>query len=83
MARVMNGQVVSDRMDKTVSVVVTHQKRHRLYHKQYQLSKKFLAHDEQNQAKTGDLVQISECRPLSRRKRWQVTKVIQKAKEMA
>ncbi len=81
MPRILIGTVVSDKMDKTISVSVARQKNHRLYHKQYQVTKKYLAHDEENQAKTGDVVELTESRPLSRRKRWQLSKIVEKAEQ--
>ena len=69
MIRRLSGRVVSDKMDKTVVVAVERTKRHPLYRKQYKVTKKFLAHDPDNSHKTGELVQIAESRPLSRRKR--------------
>lgn len=73
------GTVVSDSMDKTVVVEVRRVMMHPLYHRFVQRSRKFMAHDEANECKTGDQVQIVECRPLSRHKRWRVTRVIQRA----
>jgi small subunit ribosomal protein S17 len=74
------GVVVSDKMAKTVVVAVERQVRHELYGKSQRLTSKFLAHDEQNDAKVGDTVAIAESRPLSRRKRWVVTRVVGRAK---
>ena len=73
------GVVVSDKMDKTVVVAVERQVRHDLYGKSRRLTSKFVAHNENNEAKVGDTVAIAESRPLSRRKRWVVTRVIAKA----
>ncbi|MBT7731410.1 MAG: 30S ribosomal protein S17 [Rhodospirillaceae bacterium] len=70
--RIMQGVVVSDKMDKTVVVNVERRKQHPLYKKFIRLSKKYVAHDEGNSCKTGDLVQIEECRPISKRKSWVV-----------
>ena len=70
--RVMQGIVVSDKMDKTVVVNVERRKQHPLYKKFIRLSKKYVAHDEGNSCKAGDLVQIEECRPISKRKSWVV-----------
>ncbi len=72
------GTVVSDKMEKTVAVVVQSTTRHRLYHKTMRRSKRFLAHDDLLGAKEGDLVRILESRPLSRRKRWRVAEIIQR-----
>lgn len=70
--RVMHGLVVSDRMDKTVVVSVERRVMHPLYKKIVRRSKKYLAHDEANAVKIGDRVRIRECRPLSKRKCWEV-----------
>jgi len=74
--KVLVGQVVSDKMDKTVVVEVTRAFRHPLYRHVVRRRSKFMAHDEGNVAKIGDLVEIMETRPLSRRKRWRVVRVI-------
>ena len=71
--RVMQGTVVSDKMDKTVIVEVERRVTHPLYKKIVRRSKKYVAHDESNALKIGDLVRIQECRPLSKRKCWEVT----------
>lgn len=70
--RVMQGVVVSDKMDKTVVVRVERRVQHPIYKKFIRLSKKYVAHDELNEVKAGDIVRIRECRPLSRSKRWEV-----------
>ena len=75
----MVGIVVSDKMQKSVVVAVERQVRHGFYGKTQRRTSKFLAHDEVNAAKVGDRVAIVEGRPLSRRKRWVVTRVIEKA----
>jgi small subunit ribosomal protein S17 len=72
------GTVVSSAMDKTIVVRVDDMVMHKLYHRFVQRSAKFMAHDERNECQVGDRVQIVECRPLSRRKRWRVTKVIER-----
>jgi len=74
------GVVVSDKMDKTVGVLVERTIKHPVFHKEVKRRKKFLAHDETNECKSGDRVRIEESRPLSRRKRWNVVEVIIKAK---
>ena len=79
MARSITGTVTSDKTDKTIIITVTERKTHPLYKKQYTLNTKFMAHDAKNEAKVGDLVVITECRPLSARKRFQLTKVLDKA----
>ncbi len=70
------GVVVSDKMDKTIVVKVERQFAHPLYKRIVRKSKKFLAHDESGQAKPGDRVEIIESRPLSRRKRWKLVRVL-------
>jgi len=79
MARVLTGIVTSDKPDKTIVISVVTRKTHPLYKKQYTLNTKFMAHDEKNEAKVGDLVSISETRPLSARKRYSLVKVLDKA----
>ena len=78
----LTGTVVSDKMDKTVKVAIERQVRHDVYGKTQRRTSTFLAHDETNEAKVGDRVAITETRPLSRRKRWVVTSVVEKAKEI-
>ena len=70
--RIMQGVVVSDKMDKTITVKVERKVMHPLYKKFIRRSKKYAAHDEKNAFKTGDIVSIQECRPLSKNKRWEV-----------
>ncbi|RNF38620.1 30S ribosomal protein S17 [Planococcus salinus] len=77
--KVYTGRVVSDKMDKTVTVMVETQKKHAFYGKRVKYSKKYKAHDEQNEAKMGDIVRIMETRPLSATKRFRVVEVIEKA----
>jgi small subunit ribosomal protein S17 len=77
---IVTGLVVSDKMDKTVKVAIERQVRDPLYGKTTRRTSTFLAHDEKNEAKTGDRVAITEARPLSRRKRWVVTSIVEKAK---
>jgi small subunit ribosomal protein S17 len=74
------GTVVSDKMDKTVVVAVERQYAHPLYGKQVTRTKKYHAHDENNDYHTGDTVRIVETRPLSKLKRWRVVEVIERAK---
>jgi small subunit ribosomal protein S17 len=76
------GTVVSDKMDKSVVVTVERQVRDGLYGKQLRLTSRFMAHDEKNDAKVGDRVSLTSSRPLSRRKRWVVTRVVQRAKSV-
>ena len=78
--KVRVGQVISDKMDKTLVVTVVGSYRHRLYKKTMKKTKKFVVHDEQNQAGIGDLVEIMETRPLSKLKRWRLIGVVEKAK---
>ena len=68
--RVLSGRVTSDKMDKTVTVLVARRVMHPLYKKFVSRSKKYAAHDESNQCKVGDAVRIEECRPISKRKTW-------------
>jgi len=70
------GEVVSDKMDKTILVLVTTIKTHSKYKKQYKSSKKYATHDEKNEYKVGDKVLIEECRPISKDKRWRVIKKV-------
>lgn len=74
MRRKLKGIVVSDRMQKTCVVAVMRLKKHPKYNKYYKVTKKYKAHDEENEYKTGDSVVIEETRPMSREKRWKVVK---------
>jgi len=74
------GVVVSDKMDKTVVVLIVRKWKHPRYGKMVKSSKKYKAHDEQNQAKKGDEVLITETRPLSKDKRWRLVEVVKAAK---
>jgi small subunit ribosomal protein S17 len=78
----ITGVVVSDKMQKTVTVAVERQIRHEVYGKTQRRTSKFLAHDENEDAKVGDRVAIVEAKPMSRRKRWVVTRVVEKAKRI-
>ena len=78
----MIGKVTSDKMDKTIAIRVETVKQHPLYKKTIKTSKKYKAHDENNEAKTGDIVKIMETRPLSKDKRWTLVEIIQKAKTL-
>lgn len=78
--RTLVGQVVSDKMDKTVVVVVEARRRHPLYGKVVRSVKRYKAHDEENACHVGDRVRIVESRPLSREKRWAVQEVVERAK---
>ena len=77
--RTLIGRVVSDKMDKTVTVLVERRVKHPMYDKIIVRSKKYHAHNEGNDAKQGDLVEIRECRPLSKSKSWSVSKLLEKA----
>ncbi|MGV8145269.1 MAG: 30S ribosomal protein S17 [Alkaliphilus sp.] len=74
------GRVVSDKMDKTIVVLVETSKRHPLYKKAVKRTEKFKTHDENNECKIGDRVKIMETRPLSKDKRWRLVEIIEKAK---
>jgi small subunit ribosomal protein S17 len=78
--RTLTGKVVSDKMDKTVTVLVERKVKHPIYGKIVRLSKKFHAHDEKNEFKTGDIVIISESRPFSKTKSWVVTALVEKSR---
>lgn len=77
--KVYTGRVISDKMDKTITVLVETYKFHPLYGKRVKYSKKFKAHDENNQAKKGDIVSIMETRPLSSTKRFRLVEVVEEA----
>ncbi len=76
MKRILRGKVVSDKMDKTIVVLVERVKEHPLYKKKYTVSARFKAHDETGKAKMDDVVEIEESRPLSATKRWSLKKVL-------
>lgn len=78
--RVMLGRVVSNKPDKTIVVRIERYVQHPLYKKYYKRSKKIMAHDERNESQIGDLVRVMEYRPLSRRKRWILTEVVERPK---
>ena len=78
--RQLTGRVVSDKMKKTVTVLVERRMKHALYGKYITRSSKYHAHDEASEYKQGDLVLIEECRPLSRTKAWRVIQLVEKAK---
>ena len=78
----LTGTVVSDKMDKTVVVAIERQVRQSVYGKSQRKTSTFVAHNEGNQAKLGDTVAIAESRPLSRRKRWVVTRVVAQASKV-
>ena len=78
--KVRSGKVVSNKMDKTIVVMVERRVKHPIYGKFLKKNSKFMAHDENNECGIGDTVQIMETRPLSKRKRWRLVKVLEKAK---
>ena len=78
--KTMVGTVVSDKMDKTIVVAVEESRRHALYGKSEKITKKFMAHDENNECNPGDTVLLMETRPLSKSKRWRVVKIVERAK---
>ena len=78
----VTGRVVSDKMDKTVTVLVERRSKHPIYGKVVIKSNKYHAHDESNECKTGDLVEIQATRKLSKLKAWRVVRVVEKAKEV-
>ena len=80
--KVYRGTVVSDKMDKTITVIVETKKTHPLYVKRVKYSKKFKAHDENNEARMGDKVEIMETRPLSATKRFRLVKIVEKAVQL-
>lgn len=80
MARTLTGVVVSDKSAKTIVVAIHTSMRHPLYKKQYSTTNKIVAHDEKEEAKMGDTVVITECRPLSARKRFVLSSIVSRAK---
>jgi small subunit ribosomal protein S17 len=79
--RTLVGRVVSDKMDKTVSVAIERLIKHPAYGKYIRRTSKVMAHDEKNECKSGDRVAISECRPVSKNKAWTVVNVVERAQE--
>lgn len=77
--KILEGRVVSDKMQKTVVVEVVSSRRHPLYHKVMRRSKKYYAHDEEETCREGDWVRIVESRPLSRTKRWRLLEITRRA----
>jgi len=77
--KLLRGKVVSNKMDKTITVQVERVKRHPLYHKTLRVRRKFHAHDEANEARIGDMVEIASTRPLSKLKRWRLVQVLDRA----
>lgn len=79
MAKTLTGIVTSDKADKTITVTVVSRQTHPIYGKQYSVTRKYAAHDEKNEAKTGDKVVISESRPFSKSKSYKLDKVLEKS----
>lgn len=77
--RTAQGRVVSDKMDKSITVLVERQVQHALYKKVIKRSTKLHAHDEENTCKAGDLVVVEECRPMSKTKAWRLVEVVERA----
>jgi small subunit ribosomal protein S17 len=78
--RILQGRVTSNKAEKTIVVAVERQVMHPLYKKYFKSTKKFMAHDQENTCKIGDVVRIKECRPLSACKRWNLDSVVSRAK---
>lgn len=78
--RALTGTVVSDKMNKTITVRVERRVKHPLYGKVIRLSKKYHAHDENNECQVGDVVVIEECRPISKHKTWKLARLVEKAR---
>jgi small subunit ribosomal protein S17 len=79
--RTVTGRVISNKMDKSITVLVERREKHPLYGKYVSRSSKLHAHDENNECNEGDLVAIAECRPLSKTKTWRLVEIIEKANE--
>jgi len=77
--KTLQGRVVSNKTDKTISVLVESYRKHPLYGKRVKQSKKYATHDENNTANLGDLVRIEECRPMSKTKKFQLVEIVEKA----
>lgn len=80
MAKTLTGVVTSDVRDKTITVTVTSRETHPIYGKQYTVSRKYTAHDEKNEAKKGDLVVITETRPISKTKSFKLDRILEKSR---
>ena len=78
--KVRSGKVVSNKMDKSITVAIQRRLRHPIYGKYVKKTSKFMAHDENNECSIGDTVRIMETRPLSRNKRWRMVEIVEKAK---
>ena len=81
--RSLMGRVVSDKMDKSIVVLLERQVKHPMYGKFIKRSKKYHVHDENNECREGDVVMFKECRPLSKTKHWTLIKVVERAAEQA
>lgn len=81
-ARTLTGLVISNKMDKGITVVVERTVEHPLYKKYVRRSTKLLAHDENNECREGDVVAIEECRPISKRKAWRLLQVVERAPQI-
>jgi small subunit ribosomal protein S17 len=79
MAHTLQGIVSSDKRDKTITVAVTNRETHPIYRKQYTVTRKYTAHDENNEAKLGDRVEIIETRPISKTKSYKLVKILEKS----
>ena len=79
--RTLTGRVVSDKMDKTITVLIERRVKHPIYGKYVKRSTKLHAHDEEGKCQEGDVVRVSECRPLSKTKNWRVVEIITRAAE--
>lgn len=82
LARTLTGKVVSDKMDKTITVLIERRVKHPIYGKYVSKSSKLKAHDENNESKMGDIVTISESRPLSKTKSWALVKIEERATDI-
>lgn len=81
MAKILTGVVTSDKADKTITITVTSRETHPIYGKQYTVTRKYMAHDEKNEAKLGDKVNIVEVRPVSKRKAFKLDSILEKSRE--
>lgn len=81
MAKILTGIVTSDKADKTITITVTSRETHPIYGKQYTVTRKYMAHDEKNEAKMGDKVNIVEVRPVSKRKAFKLDSILEKSRE--
>jgi small subunit ribosomal protein S17 len=81
--RTETGRVISNKMDKTITVMVERKVKHPLYGKYIRRSSKFHAHDEENQCQEGDMVTIAECRPISKSKTWRLVEIVERPETVA